>query len=170
MLNPERKNIISLCYSSSYINILMHILRVLSGFRIRLSAAAVIVSTRRCPKTLMSQLFIVSFLLAVLSGSAVAATCSAESGTRRVAFLALYENNLANEVTAGEQWGKRLRHGFVMRELIVPRKISGRGAVPINYRIKLDPRWKAADLHVAAFVQDKRSEEVLPVLALVNCR
>ncbi len=206
MLNTERKTIIIICYSIRYINIFMHILRVLSGFRIRLSAAAVIVLTRRCPKILMSQLFIVSFLLAMLSGSTVAATCSAESGAQRVALLELYtsegcdscppadrwasalpargftlvrvvtlgfhvdENDLANEVTAGENRGKRLRHDFVVRELIGPREISGRDAVPIDHRFKLDPSWKAGDLHVAAFVQDERNGEMLQVLALANCR
>lgn len=36
------------------------------------------------------------------------------------AYLALYENNLANQVTAGENKGKQLRHDFVVRELTGP--------------------------------------------------
>lgn len=30
------------------------------------------------------------------------------------AYLVLYENNLSNQVTAGENRGKRLRHDFVI--------------------------------------------------------
>lgn len=289
----------------------MHILRVLFGFRIRLSAAAVTVTTRRRPKTLMSQLFTVSFLLAMLSGSAIAATCSAESGARRVAllelytsegcdscppadrwvstlqdrgltpeqvvtlgfhvdywndlgwsdpyakaqysarqrganqrnqsrvvytpqlllngrdyrrgaltdefagrvsalardtpkarislrvatepagvlsvqgaaviadaaersearvYLALYENNLSSQVTAGENRGKRLRHDFVVRALAGPYSTDDRGSASLIHRFRIEPGWKTGDLHVAAFVQNERGGDVLQALALAYCR
>lgn len=86
------------------------------------------------------------------------------------AFLALYENNLSNQVTAGENRGKRLQHDFVVRELSGPHATDSQGEIALSHRFKLDPRWKSADLHIAAFVQNERTGEVLQALAVSNCR
>ncbi len=86
------------------------------------------------------------------------------------AYLALYENHLANQVTAGENKGKRLRHDFVVRELSGPHAVDPQGAVALSHRYRLDPRWKTADLHVAAFVQNELTGDVLQALAVPHCR
>lgn len=83
------------------------------------------------------------------------------------AFLALYENNLANQVTAGENKGKRLTHDFVVRELAGPFAIDGRNVV--QHKFALAPSWKTRDLNVAAFVQTAATGEVLQAAALPWC-
>ena len=82
-------------------------------------------------------------------------------------FLALYENKLANQVSAGENKGKRLQHDFVVRELAGP--FAADSAV-INHRFRLAPAWKTRDLSVAAFVQTAATGEVLQALALPYCQ
>lgn len=86
------------------------------------------------------------------------------------AFLALYENNLSNQVTAGENRGRRLRHDFVVRELAGPFPVDASGGARLQQQLDLDPGWKTADLNIAAFVQSARSGEVLQALAMRVCR
>jgi hypothetical protein len=83
------------------------------------------------------------------------------------AFLALYENRLANQINAGENKGKRLEHDFVVRELAGPFAIDGRKV--IQHQFGLSPNWKLRDLGVAAFVQTAENGEVLQALALGYC-
>jgi hypothetical protein len=85
------------------------------------------------------------------------------------AYVALYENNLVTAVAAGENRGKQLRHDFVVRELSGPFPLGPGGKAALDRRYRLDPRWKPADLHVAAFVQSERTGDVLQALALRYC-
>jgi hypothetical protein len=103
-----------------------------------------------------------------VTGTATVPDVSARAGAQ--AFLALYENNLSNEVKAGENRGKRLRHDFVVRELAGPYPVDSGGEARLARRFSLDPRWKTGDLNVAAFVQSERSGEVLQALAMSVCR
>ena len=82
-------------------------------------------------------------------------------------FLALYENKLVNQVSAGENKGKRLEHDFVVRELAGPFAAGGRDL--IKYKFAVSPSWKTRDLSVAAFVQTAATGEVLQALALPWC-
>lgn len=79
-------------------------------------------------------------------------------------FLALSESRLSNQVTAGENRGKRLEHDHVVRELAGP---FAAGA--LRHRLAINPNWKHKDLTVSAFVQDAASGEVLQALALPYC-
>lgn len=79
-------------------------------------------------------------------------------------FIALTENRLWNQVTAGENRGKRLEHDFVVRDLAGP---FAPGTT--RHRFMLHPNWKNKDLRVTAFVQDAASGEVLQALVLRNC-
>jgi len=81
-------------------------------------------------------------------------------------FLALYENKLANQVSAGENKGKRLEHDFVVRELAGPFPV---GASAITHKFNVAPSWKTRDLSVAAFVQTAATGEVLQVLSATWC-
>jgi hypothetical protein len=101
-------------------------------------------------------------------GTATVADVAARGGAQ--AYLALYENNLSNDVPAGENRGKRLRHDFVVRELAGPFPIDPGGEARLWHRFSLDPRWKSGDVHVAAFVQSERSGDVLQALASPACR
>lgn len=85
------------------------------------------------------------------------------------AYLALYENRLANQVTAGENRGKRLQHDFVVRELAGPFGFDPQGAVQLSHVFQIGRAWKRNDLHVAAFVQNDVTGEVLQALVLGPC-
>jgi len=104
----------------------------------------------------------------VVAGSATVAGAAARS--RAQVYVALYENDLSNDITAGENRGRRLRHDFVVRELAGPIAVDTGGEARWHQRFTLDPRWKAGDLYVAAFVQDERSGDVLQALATPYCR
>ncbi len=80
-------------------------------------------------------------------------------------FLALYENKLANQVSSGENRGKRLDHDFVVRELAGPFAADA----AIKHKFRVAPSWKTRDLAVAAFVQTTATGEVLQALALPYC-
>lgn len=81
------------------------------------------------------------------------------------AFVALYENNLATEVKAGENAGAVLRHDYVVREWIGPIDVPGKAEV--QKAIQVRPDWKRDDLGVAAFVQD--GAQLLQATALAAC-
>ncbi len=81
-------------------------------------------------------------------------------------FVALVENNLANQVTAGENKGKRLAHDFVVRELAGPFAVE---SAAIKHSFRLAPAWKTRDLSVVTFVQTAATGEVLQALALPYC-
>jgi hypothetical protein len=83
-------------------------------------------------------------------------------------YLALRENRLASEVRAGENSGRRLDHDYVVRELIGPVPFAA-GKAQARRVLALQPRWKRADLGIAAFVQDRTTGEVLQAVALGGC-
>lgn len=103
-----------------------------------------------------------------VTGTAAVRDIDARRGAQ--VFTALYENNLSNQVTAGENRGKRLRHDYVVRELAGPFLVGPNGEAQLDQRFKLDPGWKTADLHVAAFVQNETTGDVLQSLAMPLCR
>jgi hypothetical protein len=103
-----------------------------------------------------------------ISGNVAVTNAAARAGAH--VFLALYENNLSSQVTAGENRGKRLRHDFVVRDLAGPFPVAASGIAQLQHRLQLDPDWKSGDLHVAAFVQSERSGDVLQALAMPVCR
>jgi hypothetical protein len=84
-------------------------------------------------------------------------------------YLALYENNLRSDVRAGENSGRQLAHAFVVHRLIGPLAFDAKGQARFSEALKLDPAWKAADLGVAAFVQEAKGTEILQALALGAC-
>ena len=84
-------------------------------------------------------------------------------------WLALYENNLESPVRAGENSGKILRHDYVVRRLIGPLTPGQEGRLSLRQQIALDAGWKAADLGVVVFVQDRASGEILQALQRHAC-
>jgi hypothetical protein len=83
--------------------------------------------------------------------------------------VALFENNLASEVRAGENIGKVLLHDFVVREMIGPLRADGSGRLRWSGSVALPGNWKRPDLAIAAFVQDVRSGDVLQALQAPLC-
>ncbi len=105
-----------------------------------------------------------------LNASAAAIEASAQIKLHRresgaAVFLALYENRLATQVSAGENRGKRLEHDFVVRELAGPFATDA----TVSHKFRVLPAWKARDLSVAAFVQAAATGEVLQAVALPAC-
>ncbi len=96
------------------------------------------------------------------------ARISTVTGTAQ-AYAVIYENNLATEVAAGENKGKRLRHDFVVRELHGPFAVTAATPLAIDQIIGRDRAWKAADLHAAVFVQDAVTGVALQALNLPWC-
>lgn len=86
------------------------------------------------------------------------------------AYLALYENNLGNDVRAGENNGRTLHHDFVVRELVGPIPIDAQGNAQFQQTFNLKSGWKLQDSGVVAFVQNNRSGDVLQALALAACK
>lgn len=84
---------------------------------------------------------------------------------RAQVYLALYENNLASAVKAGENKGLTLHHDFVVRTLVGPLGLDGNGALNHTQTFALDARWKPADTYLAVFVQHPQTGEVLQALS-----
>lgn len=84
-------------------------------------------------------------------------------------YVALYENNLRNDIDAGENRGKTLHHAFVVRRLYGPLAVDATGAARFDAQLALPPEWKLADLGIAAFVQEAQGTGVLQALALDLC-
>lgn len=84
-------------------------------------------------------------------------------------FLALYENGLANQVKAGENRGKHLKHDFVVRDLAGPFVVAADRRLEFRHAFPLAASWKVHELAVAAFVQEPATGEVLQALALRVC-
>lgn len=79
-------------------------------------------------------------------------------------YIAIYENDLATAVKAGENRGALLKHDFVVRELSAPLRPDGKGRLVHDVRIPVDPGWKARDLQLAVFVQHAESGAILQAL------
>ncbi len=95
----------------------------------------------------------------------VAETARRQAGV----YVALFENNLANNVNAGENRGEHLRHDYVVRRLEGPFSVPANGRLALRQRFALAPDWKRADLGVVAFVQNHASGEVLQAAMLPPC-
>lgn len=84
-----------------------------------------------------------------------------------VLYLAAYQNRLESHVTAGENSGRRLAHDYVVLEWQGPFPVAARAAQ--RRRLALLPGARAADSGAAAFVQERRSGEVLQALLRSPC-
>jgi hypothetical protein len=84
-------------------------------------------------------------------------------------YLAVYESKLQSRVSAGENRGRVLDHDYVVLEWQGP--IGFPKGMPLSQRRRLPllPGANAANSGVAAFVQDRRSGEVLQALMRSAC-
>jgi hypothetical protein len=83
-----------------------------------------------------------------------------------VLYLARYENGLSTRVERGENRGKTLNHDFVAREWWGPLALGAAGDVTFERSLAAQPLARGG---VAAFVQSRRTGEVLQALALPGC-
>lgn len=80
--------------------------------------------------------------------------------------VALYENHLSSEVTAGENSGRTLQHDYVVRRWFGPFEVNTQGLAMLQRTLPLEREWQTTNLGVAMFVQNHHSGEVLQALAL----
>jgi hypothetical protein len=84
-----------------------------------------------------------------------------------VLYLAAYRSGLQSRVTAGENRGRILTHDHVVLEWLGPFAISGR--LVERRTLPLLPGAGAAGSGAAAFVQSRRTGEVLQALLRSAC-
>ena len=83
-------------------------------------------------------------------------------------YLASYENRLVSSVAAGENRGRTLSHDYVVFEWLGPIPFAG-GRAEERRALPLLPKAVPANSGVAAFVQNRRTGEVLQALMLPAC-
>jgi hypothetical protein len=83
-------------------------------------------------------------------------------------YLAAYENRLENRVTAGENRGRTLRHDYVVLEWQGPLALTA-GTLQEERLLPLLPGAMPTNSGVVAFVQNRRTAEVLQALMLPAC-
>jgi hypothetical protein len=76
-------------------------------------------------------------------------------------LLAVTEDNLSSNVTAGENAGAHMNHRAVVRELRVLGRVDSAGAFSAAPDLTLAPNWKRENLHVVAFMQDRSTRRIL---------
>ena len=83
-------------------------------------------------------------------------------------YLAIYQNGLSTIVAAGENRGKTLAHDFVTRAWAEPVILNsaGMGRAALSAQI---PSASSANAGIAAFVQNRRSGEVLQAFSMPLC-
>ena len=79
-------------------------------------------------------------------------------------YVAAYEDRLESRITAGENRGRLLHHDRVVLEWRGPYALGTR-----QLELELLPKAKVADSGVVAFVQNRRTGEVLQALSLAAC-
>jgi hypothetical protein len=84
-------------------------------------------------------------------------------------YLAAYQNRLLSRVDAGENRGRVLEHDYVVLEWLGPFSFGAQGRLEERRTLPLLPKASAADSGVVAFVQNRRSGEVLQALMLPTC-
>lgn len=83
-------------------------------------------------------------------------------------YLAAYQSRLESRVKAGENRGRLLTHDYVVLEWQGPFAFAGR-ALTERRKLPLLPGAALANSGVAAFVQDRRTGEVLQALLRPSC-
>ncbi|MSQ52337.1 MAG: DUF1223 domain-containing protein [Betaproteobacteria bacterium] len=85
-----------------------------------------------------------------------------------VLYLAIYQNGLSTAVAAGENRGKTLAHDFVARAWAEPVVLGATGAGRAALGAQI-PSASSANAGVAAFVQNRRSGDVLQAFSMSLC-
>jgi hypothetical protein len=82
-------------------------------------------------------------------------------------YFAVYENNLASQVSDGENQGRNLHHDFVVRQLYGPFiQSQPKNQDSFSQKLMLEKNWKREDLNLAVFAQNPHSGEILQAVKL----
>jgi hypothetical protein len=84
-------------------------------------------------------------------------------------YLGAYQNRLSTTVTAGENRGRTLAHDFVVLEWQGPFGFDPQARLLERRDLALVPKAGQRDSGVVAFVQNRRTGEVLQALMLPTC-
>ena len=78
-------------------------------------------------------------------------------------YVAVTENGLSNQVSKGENRGHRLEHSAVVHVLQKIGEMHNGPAAQFEHQVELplDPAWKAQNLRLVAFVQERQAGRVL---------
>ncbi len=76
-------------------------------------------------------------------------------------LLAITEDNLPSNVTAGENAGAHMDHRGVVRELRVLGRVDSAGVFAAAPDLSLAGNWRRENLHVVVFVQDRSTRRIL---------
>jgi hypothetical protein len=106
---------------------------------------------------------------AALDVQASAELADAARGGDAALYLAVYENRLSSRVTAGENRGRMLTHDYVVLEWQGPFAFGPGGKVTERRALALLPKGAPERSGVVAFVQDRRTGEVLQALLRSSC-
>ena len=112
---------------------------------------------------------IVSSRAGALEVAASAELISAAEKDEPGLYLAAFQNRLQSQVTAGENRGRVLTHDYVVLEWQGPFAFGPGGRAAERRALPLLPKAVPADSGVVAFVQNRRSAEVLQALMLPGC-
>jgi len=104
-----------------------------------------------------------------LDAQAVAELLDTARGADAALYLAVYENRLTSRVTAGENGGRTLTHDHVVLEWQGPFAFGPGGRISERRSMALLPKGVPERSGVAAFVQDRRTGEVLQALLRSSC-
>lgn len=77
-------------------------------------------------------------------------------------YLAISEDRLTSNVQTGENAGRSLRHGPVVRSFGVIGNIAAKpfNEVGLKSTLKIPPDWKPDNLHAVVFIQERRSRQI----------
>ncbi len=75
-------------------------------------------------------------------------------------LLAVTEDGLSSQVRGGENAGRRLAHGAVVRRLSLLGTVTG-GVFTAAPTVTLDPSWQRGHLHAVVFVQARESHRIV---------
>jgi hypothetical protein len=69
--------------------------------------------------------------------------------------LAITEDGLASDVSAGENRGRHMEHRAVVRKFIAVGRIEPGKPFTANVTGRIAPEWKRENLHAVVFVQER---------------
>jgi len=85
----------------------------------------------------------------------------AEGSEAADVFLAITEDGLASNVSAGENLGRHLEHRAVLRRLIRAGRIAPGQPFSASLASRIEREWKPENLHAVVFLQGAESGKIL---------
>jgi hypothetical protein len=81
-------------------------------------------------------------------------------------MLAVTENKLETNVTAGENRGRRMAHTGVVRTLVSLGRVQPSSPASFSMHLRFSPQWKRDNLKYVVFVQDRTTRKIFGATAV----